>query len=794
MLGESPSPGLIGALRDLDLHTTSVRSLDEALANHEPSSISLVVVDKDSIGDALETVRRADAELPGALIVVVSSSSPVDEMVRSYAAGADLHVSRKFAGESISRWFWELQDGLRGHSKVLLDDIATVLEPADGEESTASLVVEVLRERAFEPEFEVRRIVGEVVGNAAMGDHASDLARQAHEVVEHRALERFEGREPGGADPTRAEPPEDDVLHWNSRFPGREAILANWPETRGQVDRDTTYTFETALETSARPGATAVIRHAERLVGTDIVFQLKGTGVRFGTVGASDVRHRVVRSDPIPVTPTGTTPFAVECRADAVGPAVIEADLFVSGARIADQRIELLVVADDGAPAPVAEAASGGHRPGPMDPDGVAEVIPVDVELTLHGSPDAILLDVTGRGRGFRMWDLSADAKLGAVAAAVAASRPTLVSLSRRYGEDHPGDGGFSIGDLANEVLVTFAQIGWQLHELLFGLPASDGPTAEIGRAIATVGRDEGREAVLEIEDRIGLPIPWGIVYDARAYAAARRAEGDPADLLPGYPKARADVDLSSFWGYRFANYRTIVQRPDVPSPQVGGPDRRVVVTAVVNPALEPAVVERQTALFPAGHATDDDALVVASLLHDRSSFLEWVEDGRASACDLLYCFCHARTPTEFGAAGFPAAAAWDSESMLGLGAEQDANAAATLKDLRIAWGEPRQRRPVVMLHACGSAQNDAVYGAPFVRYFLKDWRGRALVGTDWAVPTHFADAFSRAVVEELRAGATLLAAMRAATHAAFEADNPYPLMYALYGQPNVHFVQRGQQ
>ena len=64
--------------------------------------------------------------------------------------------------------------------------------------------------------------------------------------------------------------------------------------------------------------------------------------------------------------------------------------------------------------------------------------------------------------------------------------------------------------------------------------------------------------------------------------------------------------------------------------------------------------------------------------------------------------------------------------------AADDTAGTVTLAQIHEAWDRKRDRRPLVLLHACGSAQADLVYGAPFLKAFVKVWAARALLGTDW--------------------------------------------------------------
>jgi hypothetical protein len=91
-----------------------------------------------------------------------------------------------------------------------------------------------------------------------------------------------------------------------------------------------------------------------------------------------------------------------------------------------------------------------------------------------------------------------------------------------------------------------------------------------------------------------------------------------------------------------------------------------------------------------------------------------------------------------------------------------------------------------VLLHACGSTRFDELHGNPFVDYFMGEWRARAVLGTDWTVPVAFADRFSRRLIEELDDDCDLLTARHRVAQECFAAENPWALIYAVWGQPTV--------
>ncbi len=305
------------------------------------------------------------------------------------------------------------------------------------------------------------------------------------------------------------------------------------------------------------------------------------------------------------------------------------------------------------------------------------------------------------------------------------------------------------------------------------------------------VGRDPIDEVVMQVNDDVGIPLPWGLLYDARAFGQELRALGKECpERYRREPTSSEDVDVRCFWGYRFAMYRT--RFPRTRQRDLFGPSETF-VTAVLNPTFGSAVFQDQVeALTSPGSSPTTIDLVSEAQITKPDQFRDWISDGSQSYCDLLYFFCHASTPTRVGANGRPTKVADPfRETLLGLGLENATDMSVTLQDLQ-EWGEKRPRRPLVFLNACGSAQADPLYGNPFVDQFIRDWQCRALVGTDWTIPTAFAAVFSRDVISRLRTGRALIDALRSVSLDSFQAGNPYPLIYGLYGEPEITLTNRG--
>ncbi|MFI6833081.1 hypothetical protein ACIBG5_38610 [Kribbella sp. NPDC050241] len=79
--------------------------------------------------------------------------------------------------------------------------------------------------------------------------------------------------------------------------------------------------------------------------------------------------------------------------------------------------------------------------------------------------------------------------------------------------------------------------------------------------------------------------------------------------------------------------------------------------------------------------------------------------------------------------------------------------------------------------------------GAPFVRFFTKQWGAQAFVGTDWPVQAVLADVVGQMRLHEIcERRVSLRTALRSAIETAAAKGNYFPLMYTTYGPSNVQF------
>jgi hypothetical protein len=344
-----------------------------------------------------------------------------------------------------------------------------------------------------------------------------------------------------------------------------------------------------------------------------------------------------------------------------------------------------------------------------------------------------------------------------------------VYAVLREVSRDHPLQGGpggpLRVADPA-QARLRLAKAGAALHYRLFREPLQPvlgGLPAGLG-AMADYLRDRGTGAeppLLQIVAR-DYPLPWGLLYD-------RSGDGGRDLRTPD------DVDPAGFWGRRFDIYRSVVSVDrDIRR------GRRRWVKPVIG-AEVPRNAEQRDFVDELRADLSDALLRVDATISTVPDLRDWATSGRDS--DLVYLFCHT-SPARFDSLDAEA-----GTNRLSLGRSED-DEQVPLGDLQQWWGKQRQSNPIVILNACSSGQQDLVYGAPFVDFFMNNWGAQAFIGTDWPVNASFADVFGRRLLGEiLRNRRSLRDAFRAVSDEAAADDNFFPLMYAVYGLNTVQFT-----
>ncbi len=344
--------------------------------------------------------------------------------------------------------------------------------------------------------------------------------------------------------------------------------------------------------------------------------------------------------------------------------------------------------------------------------------------------------------------------------------RQRLVALSDQYGR---GEGG-ELSTAVPDALRAFAQIGVEIHRALFGRPTTRGIEAlrRVADSIAQVHGDTAQRPLMTIAAE-RLPLPWGLVYDRPL----------PDDR---------PVDTAGFWGQRFLIERiapaVLGKVPGRSLCSTGEPGAQLV--ACVNGHLDEqqrvAAAARQLDFFE--HLAQG-ALASRPLVKTRDDFQRWLVADRGEG-RLVYFFCHASSAHTMDERYFQSREASDAGTWLDLDADK-------LLRIDINWladqrNAPLAGQPLVFLNACSTAEGDREFQSPFLTQFIREYDARGLIGSDWKVPTVFADEFSRRFLRRflLTPGASLGQALAATSDEFMAAGNPFPLIYAIYGRSDI--------
>jgi hypothetical protein len=541
---------------------------------------------------------------------------------------------------------------------------------------------------------------------------------------------------------------EPAALFWNTRFPRDQGILLNRPHL---VVAGAEYRLETGLGPRAEPDAMSSPQQAARLLGRQIRYRLEAENGEFRRPDSAQWQI-TAESAAMTCTAAGTDAFAVFYRAREAGPAIIRALLIVDNGSVDQQQIKLTAVAGDeeAETVPRSSVAGSPARPvgrsvaGAPSPDYRLSIWKYFADLSHHNT---------------RVGEVKLQPELADQLKEVATAQ---YSELRDVSLQHPlqAGGGLRVAD-SGEAKLRLAKAGAELHRRLFREPVREitgGLPAKLG-AMADYLRDTGDAAdppLLQIITH-DFPLPWGLLYD--------RSSDGGEDL-----KAPEDVDEAGFWGRRFDIYRSVVS---VDRDTRRG--RRRWVKPVIGFDV-PRNQEQQDYVDELRADLSDVLLRVEDTVSTVPDLRDWATGGGDS--DLIYLFCHTR-PARYGKPG----------NWLGLGQAEDEERVG-LDDLEQWWGKPRLTNPIVILNACSSGQQDTIYGAPFVEFFMDKWGAQAFIGTDWPINASFADVFGRRLLREILVNRhSLRDAFRVVSDEAAAADNFFPLMYAIYGLNTVQFT-----
>jgi CHAT domain len=547
---------------------------------------------------------------------------------------------------------------------------------------------------------------------------------------------------PGGADETR--PSQDGgataMLHWNTSLRHDDET---WPEA---LTVGVEYDLTTTLATAPGWGRSVAIAASELPPGTEITFEVRAVGA---TLRAGGQRGTEVRSAPLLVTNAGTNPFHATLvpTSDAV---TLSMDLCTRGALVARRTYEFGRARDADAPQGAAEdrAATASISQGSL------ETAPVDVRLDVEERDGEFILRVEVGGQRLAQRLLADRGR--ELKTAVVTLRKRLVALSNSYDPERP-----------DEAFDAFKELGTEMHEALFGNPRDANVDDSLREAAKVIAEAGGSGARMQIVAET-LPLPWAVLYDGNIAARERH-------------------DEQGFWGARFRIDRApIVKKLKSPRPPVlrNGALR---IQSCVNPHLDEddgvTVVQAQRELF-AGIARRRAGTAAQPVIDSRDAFERWLR--KSPACEVLYFFCHAHAATTVHDTLLPKSERPALQAALGFGPGRDGGK-IDVQAMRKARIETLPGEPFVFLNACSSAQGDTAFQSILLTHFVGTWRARGFLGTDWEIPTLFADEFGRRVLHLfLEERKTIADALEEAAQPYLAARNPLPLIYALYAQPEL--------
>jgi len=337
------------------------------------------------------------------------------------------------------------------------------------------------------------------------------------------------------------------------------------------------------------------------------------------------------------------------------------------------------------------------------------------------------------------------------------------------------------------QALARLADAGSNAWNSLVGAGGTAQSLYSIGRMLEDNPPVEGASVQIICEERgVDFIFPWTILY-AAPYSAGQQ---------PG---------IKNFWGFRYdieiRNLQVLGRRSLTPTCKIGYALWRSQVAA------------RQGAMLSKLAATRPNVInVTEPAIESRDAFFATLKD---DGLDVLYVFAHGYTRTP-GLGGLAALKAWLTAKLTRAAAtpanvfpEELAvlrdNLAEIDRDNKDDWikltkstltfselqklRDRLNRKPLVFLNMCHSAQINPGLSSGFVSYFLQ--RGAcAVIGTECPVPPFFAEVFAEEVFQRLAKGKSVGAAVYAARTSCSKAENPLALAYSLYGYADSRIVK----
>jgi hypothetical protein len=561
---------------------------------------------------------------------------------------------------------------------------------------------------------------------------------------------------------TASAPVGAETLHWITDLPNDESLMAGRVLLLGS-----TPWLRTRITSEAPVGGHVSTIDLSTLRDRKISFGLIGENITFRLPGeTADLSH--VDSDFL--DPLGDdASYSVQLVPQAAGDGAVEIEIWFDDDENYphDQRIEFRII--DAGRADAAPTAAA-YVTTPF-------AVPPEASVWIRWDGDELAYDVDGVTLRHPI-----AASIGELEGA------ELLELLKRLEQLAQSYDAASAADLlqlndGGAALLAFAQLGADLHALVYGRDEHDVSDAVAARAahIAGLGLDDGPAPRLRIDDE-RFRLPWELFYDhgytrQRGVASVRR------------PESIEDVDVSGFWAHRFRIDHPVARGDSaarLPGDHVlshGSPRVTPFVNAtVVADGAESARLVALNAEFLAGLASRGSAVDPPS-----TDFERWVSSG--SATDILYLYGHGEGATSEDQLGRQRSRPADEQATLQFGAEPLSVAA-----LERAEPSPPHLAgaPLVLLNACKTMQGDLAYSNPFVDLLYRRWRARAVIGGLASLPAAFAVGFADLLMTDfVEGGRQIGECLHATQRELLDAANPYGLLYVLHGRSELQ-IRKG--
>lgn len=619
--------------------------------------------------------------------------------------------------------------------------------------------------RAFSTKKQVAVLLDEILpvrSNLGGGSPQLGLVALKHPLPEARRGPESTSSSPQHS-PLSNEPNQND----ETTVPWVTSVVEPVEAARTQtIDVDRPVRLVTSLGIEAGEGELASVGISpEMLTGASIQFKVMLQGALGRSQESGATPSASIISSELRFEPPAPTRFAFQITANVPGPVVLRVILYLNGRPTLRQEIKLSAVEHALSTSSPVSAQPGAAQLGCSHINGhnLATLQAPILALEVGSYDEGYSIELTVCGRRAERPAVPAISRAD-LAHKTIRWRKQLVALSEQYGRGTQSE----LATETPDALRAFARIGVEIHQALFGRPQQRGieDLRRMAEAIAQLGESRGARSLMTITAE-RLPLPWSVVYDGTL------EEGKP-------------VDLAGFWGHRFLIERitpAVIEK--IPSRALrGAADRIAQLVPCINTHLDSqqrVVAASNQQKFFADLA--EARITCRPLVQTREALGKWLAQDQGES-RLVYFFCHASSAKTIDDRYFQSSESSDEGTWLDLDADEALH--IDIEWLRQAREQRLTGQPLVFLNACSTAEGDREFQSPFLTQFVREYDARGLIGTDWKIPTVFADAFSRRFLRRFLGGGSLGQALLETSDEFMSAGNPFPLIYAVYGRTDI--------